>query len=346
MMTAIDFGCHAIRSAFRSLDNHRTITLFSERSEYVVLPDTETYRDAVTSRGIPHADCEGSIVVFGNRAEEVRWLSRQPTAPLFTDGHVPTSDAPARQILSILTGSLLPARTAAAASCCFTVPAGPGRGKTAEFLSRLIRMHGFEPMLCSATDATMLACGNDSHFTGVTICMGTETTEISICRYGIEIACDTVDTGSNWIDTELARQLKIQVWDPSGECYLDLDSVRDWKQNPRLHLRHGTSEREQTLSRLYSHSLGQIANAVRGLLDAPAVKRNLNDQRLAVICSGGPALIGGFAGALTERFVEQDTAGRILSVRVAEDASTAVVRGLLILGELEARRNAVVAYAA
>jgi hypoxanthine phosphoribosyltransferase len=40
---------------------------------------------------------------------------------------------------------------------------------------------------------------------------------------------------------------------------------------------------------------------------------------------------------LTERFIEQELADRILSVRIAQDATTAVVRGGLIYGELEVR---------
>ncbi|MEQ9408792.1 MAG: hypothetical protein RIK87_13740 [Fuerstiella sp.] len=335
MITAIDFGCHAIRSACRNPEHPRHISLISERSEYVVLPDTDQFREVITVHSIPYAECEGSIVVFGNRAAEVRWLSPQPSAPLFTNGQVPTADAPARQILDVLTGAVLPQNPGSSAACCFTAPAGPGRTRTAEFLGRLLSMHGFRPVLCSATEATMLANGNDCHYTGVTICMGTETSEISISRYGVEIARECLDVGSAWIDAELARQMKIQVWDRSGECFLDLDSVRDWKLNPRLHLRNSTGERERTLSRLYGVVLDRIARTVRHLMNAPAVQAKLPGAHFSVICAGGPTRIGGFAGALTERFVEQDTASRLLTVRVADDASTAVVRGLLILAELQ-----------
>lgn len=346
MITAIDFGCYEIRSAHRSISNAGKIVLTTERSEYTILPNEATFADAVANEKIPYAVCEDSLVAFGSRASEVRWLSRKPSAPLFTDGQVPTQDAPARQILNVLTQSLLPATNETSGVCCFTAPGGRDARSSVEFLSRLIRMYGYQPEVCSVTEAINLASGSETGFTCVTICMGTERTEISVSRYGAEIATQSVDVGSNWIDTEFARQLKMQVWDDTGESYLDLEAVREWKHDPALHLRRSIGERARTLSRLYGVVLDAVARTVRTLIDSPAVARVLKNARFTVNCSGGPTLIGGFAGALTERFVEQDTASRILAIRVVDNPEIAVVRGLLIHGELEARRSVPVQYAA
>jgi molecular chaperone DnaK (HSP70) len=61
---------------------------------------------------------------------------------------------------------------------------------------------------------------------------------------------------------------------------------------------------------------------------------------LSVVLSGGATRIEGFASLLTEQFVEHEIAERILSVRCSQDPATAVVRGALIYGELEARASA------
>ena len=100
------------------------------------------------------------------------------------------------------------------------------------------------------------------------------------------------------------------------------------------------------MSRLYGVVLDRVARSVRRLIDSPEVSATLKDARYTVICSGGPTLIGGFAGALTDRFVEQDSADRILAIRVIDDPGPATIRGLLILGELEARKSTPISFAA
>jgi hypothetical protein len=341
MITAIDFGCHTIRAAHRSSAESSAITLYSERSEYVILPNQESHRQALLERQISYGACEDNLLVFGNRAGQVRWLSRQPCAPLFTDGRVPTADAPARQILHVLTQAMLPESPHDNGVCCFTVPGGQRNTDSTEFLARLIRMHGFVPAAVSSGESALLASGSETNFTAVTIVLGAESSEVSITRYGVELASETIAVGANWIDAELAKQFKFQVWDASGECYLDLEAVREWKHDERIHLRHGVSERERTLSRLYGTMLDQTARITRRMLHSPAVKSVLGNQRLAVVCAGGPTRIAGFSSALAERFVDHDVASQILSVKTIDDPTNAVVRGLLIYGELESRRRLV-----
>lgn len=333
MITAIDFGCHTIRSAFRCPDNRNEINLFSERAEYAVLPNTTEHLQALADNLISYALCEDSLVVFGNQAENVRWLSRQPCAPLFTDGNIPREDAPARQILSVLTQALLPPTTQEGI-CHFTCPAGKSRVANQEFLSRLIRMHGWAPVCSSAGSAVMLATGSDTQFTGLSLVIGAEVTELCVSRYGVEIASETIDVGSNWIDSELAGQFKMYTWDNKGDCYLDMQSVRDWKHDSRVHLRNGIGERERMLSQLYGVLMNRIAGSVRDILRSRPVKGALGDQRLSMICAGGATQVDGFESALTERIVEHDLVKQISTVRVADDPANAVVRGLLIQGEL------------
>ncbi|GAB5442239.1 MAG: hypothetical protein Fues2KO_25880 [Fuerstiella sp.] len=338
MTTAIDFGCYEIRSA-QFANDQRQLLLRRERSEYIVLPNEPVFEETITTSRVPSAICEDTLVVFGNRVADVRWLSRRPAAPLFTDGQLPTSDAPARQILNVLTEALLPKSNTSDGRCCFLAPQSGTRKQTVEFLSRLIRMNGFEPQLCSATEAVTLACGCESGFTGISICMGTEVTEVGISRFGQELVHHTIDVGSNWIDAEFARQLKLQVWDENGDCFLDIETVRDWKVSEDVHLSRAEDDRQRTLARLYGVVLDRIAGTVRRLIDTPVVSDAIKDVRLKVLCCGGPTLISGFTAALTEKFVEQETAARISAVQVIDDPVEATLRGLLIRGELEARLN-------
>ena len=339
MITAIDFGCHEIRSAFRSPKDDKIVNLYTERAEYAVLPAEDRYRQILADKKIPYAECEQSLVVFGNRAEQVRWLSRKPCAPLLADGKIPTVDAPARQILSVLTKAILPPLKPENGSqfCCFSAPVNRSNAGNSEFLSRLIRMHGYIPVECSAGHAVTLATGNETRFSGITILIGADSSQVSISRFGRELASESINVGANWIDNELAEQFKLRTWDESGECYPDFSAIREWKHDPKIHLRNGFSEQEKSLSRLYGVVLTRVARCLKGLLQSSSALK-ASKERLTVVCAGGATQVGGFAAALTERFVEQDIAGNMVSVRIANDPVTAVVRGLLIQGELEQRR--------
>lgn len=337
MMTAIDFGCRTIRAARHSGSDSKRLTLSTEQSEYAVVPLQPEFRCMLIERKIPHAVCEDSIIVFGNRAREIRWLCRKPSAPLFTDGHVPTGDAPARQVLNLLTSALLSKAEGDDQWCVFTVPGGIRADAGTRFLSSLIRMQGYHPVPCSSTTAATLAAGVETGFSGITICLGAERCEISINRLGMEIASESIDIGSAWIDAELARQLDMCIWDTDGQSYLDVQTVEQWKEETPLKLQNPTTDRARTLSRLYGVVLDQIARSVHSLIHHPRVMASMPDQPLTVVCSGGPVQIGGFTEALTDRFIEQDSAERIQSVQIAEDPMNTVARGLLIHGLLEQR---------
>lgn len=341
MICAIDFGSCWIRSVFRNPAISDRLTLYSEKAEYAVIADTEPHKQTLLDQKIPFAECEGSVVVAGNAAAKARWLSRVPCAPLFVDGIVPSDDPPARQILGLLTEAILPPPRGHRNLCAVIVP-GMRDGsvnaiRNEEFLCRLVRMRGYKPLLVTPAEASMLAAGNDASFTGIHIVMGAETTNIAVARYGLMLASETLEIGSNWIDSEIARQFQVQVWDESGNTYLDLDSIRQWKLKTEIHLSAATGDRERMMSRLYSVVLDRIARTVAQLLASAPVRNALPSQGFSVMMAGGATMAEGFITLLTDRFIEHGIADRILSVRIAEDPMTAVVRGGLIFGELEAR---------
>ena len=345
MICAIDFGSCWIRSVFRKPETPDRLAMYSEKSEYALLTNSHELRRTLDDQQIPYADCEGALVVVGNSAAKAQWLSRVPCTPLLIDGIVPTDDAPARQMLSVLTDAMLPPLSGSRNLCAITVP-GLRDGselavKNEEFLCRLVRMRGYQPVVVDHAEAALLATCSDASFTGISIVMGAETTTICVARFGMPVAAETVALGSNWIDAEVARHFRIQTWDDEGTCYLDLESVRQWKHAGNVHLRNALGDRERMMARLYTVALDRISGTVAQMLTSTPVRNALQRQRLSVMLSGGAVMIEGFASLLTERFIEHEIAERILSVRVSSDPATAVIRGALIFAELESRALAV-----
>ena len=347
MITAIDFGCSRIRAAFRNPQQPGRLSLYAERSEYALIDDNEQHRRTLTDQKIPHAECQNALAVVGNRSADVKWLSRVPTTPLLGDGLVPADDPPARQMLHVLTASMLPAVTGSNNPCAVVVPAGSATGGSAEaailsdrnrnFLSGLVRMQGYSPFVVNAAEAAILATGGETNFTGTSIVVGAETTEICIARFGMPLASVSLPVGCNWIDSEIARQFRIFAWDETGAAYLDLDAVRKWKTNGEVDIHNAIGERERSLAKLFTVMLDQITRSLAQLLATTAVNRVLGRQRLTLMLSGGGARTNGLAGLLTDRLIEHELGDRFIAIRTAVDPEIAVVRGALIFAELEAR---------
>ncbi|MEJ7592679.1 MAG: hypothetical protein WKF77_14105 [Planctomycetaceae bacterium] len=339
MICAIDFGSCRIRSVFRNPQAPERLTMFSERSEYTLLTNTQQHRQTLEAQAIPCAECDQSLVVFGNRAASAQWLSRVPRTALLTDGNVPSDDAPARQILSQLTESMLPDGSDSQNLCVLTVPGlrdGSDQAKKNEaFLHHLVQMQGYQPLVVNSAEAALLATSSDAAFTGVCLVMGAETTTICIARLGKMIVSETIAIGGNWIDTELAKHFQVQMFDETGTGYLNIESIRQWKIESRVNLKNPLGDRERMLARLYAVALDRVAHTVTQMLNSTPVWLALNKQRLSVMLAGGAVVVDGFANLLTEQFIQHDIADRILSIRIAPDPETAVVRGALILAELE-----------
>ncbi|MCA9061881.1 MAG: cell division FtsA domain-containing protein [Planctomycetaceae bacterium] len=341
MIAAIDFGSCWIRSATRAPEDDSRMRMISERSEYAMLPATDLHRETLRAQQIPFAECEDTLVVIGNHAAATHWLSRVPCTPLFVDGRVPTNDRPARQMIGVLIESMLPlvSDEEAPGLCVMTVPGcrdGVDTAATNElFLSRLVQMRGYETLVVRPSHAAVLATCGDAQFTGMTIVVGAETTDLCVSRLGMPIASAEIPVGCNWVDLELARQYQIQKFDEHGTGYLDLDAVRQWKQYSDIHLRTPVSERERTLVRLFSVVMDRICRSVAGLMKNSQVQSAFASNRIPVILSGGAARTKGFASLLTERFIDHGIAEQIQAIRGADDPDTAVLRGCLVCAELE-----------
>lgn len=341
MITAMDFDSGRIRATFRNPQRPERLSLYSEPAEYALVQNSDQHRRTLEEQKIACAVCEGALAVVGNQAAKARWLSRVPCAPLMPDGLVPSDDPPARQLLHMLVSAILP-RPGAGPNLCGVALSGMSDSsdeltQSQEFLCRLVHMAGYEPLPYSPAEAAMLAVGSECSFTGISVVMGAETTEICVSRLGKSLAGISLKVGSNWVDNEIARQFRIYAWDTDGACYLDPENVRSWEKSNEVNLRHPMGERERTLAKLYTVMLDRVACAVVELLQQRQVAAGLPNQRLSVLLSGGGVGISGFATLLTERLIEHQIADRINAVRVADQPETAAVRGALIAAELDSR---------
>jgi hypothetical protein len=338
MICSIDFGSSVIRSLFPNPEAPERLCLSSTRSEYTIVPDTDVHRKTLFGQGVPFAVCEGALLVIGNDAIRARWMSRLPASPLLSEGRIPQSDAPARQILYELTQAMLPPLTTHRGICVMTVP-GAGQGEAVaglneEFLTRLVRMKGYTPIVIGAAEAAMLGACLDSLFTGVSVVIGAETVSWCIARRGLVLANESFATGTRWIDMEIARRFGVQVWDAEGRVFLDTDQAVSWRIQSAPNLRSPRDDQETALSGLFGVLIRKISESITGAMETVDIGlRPL--QAIPVMVSGGGALTAGLPEMLHASLLECEARSHQYSVARTTSPELAVVRGAYVYGELE-----------
>ena len=347
MICSLDFGCGTLRSLYRSGGPGSRLQRQELRSEYSAVPDTALHRRALSDQGVPYALGEGVLLIVGNDVERTRWLTRIPATPLFPGGRVPRTDAPARQLLHILTGCLLPRAGSAEDLCILIAPAADTSRAGEEslrteaacgvaFLRRLVEMSGFRVVELGAAEAVLLSAWPDSQYTGISVVLGAESSSWCLARRGLVQAAGWLPSGGNRVDSELAKQLRLHVWDADGAAYLDTSRVSSWRRQQSVDVRQPRDEQERLLSRLVRSVLQQLAvEVLQHLGHTEGLVQSL--RPVQVVLAGGFAAQSGVPELLAEQLSAAAGGSHRFLVQRAVAPDTAVLRGGLIYGELEMR---------
>ncbi len=338
MSVALDFGAWHLKS-LRFVGDRLSVRRCP--AVYAVLPDSDSYRRALKRMSIPYGVCEAALVLIGDDAVDYAGLFQVPCVPLMPGGGIPRADPPARQILASLVASLLPEPSGPDAVCCLTFSGANEEGGSSgevgdfEFLTRLVEMQGYKPLVIPSGLAVVLAEGVQESFTGIGLAIGAETSELSLAHCGQQVIGISIGRGGRWIDEQLARECEHYAWDADGNRYLDTASSLNWEESFSGSILQPATVRETLLAQ-FSEELAThvIQEAARELARSPRIRSV--PQPLSLVCSGGITQVSGF-NALLERTVHKTPFPvKIQSVRLAADPTDAVVRGCLIRAELEA----------
>jgi hypothetical protein len=336
MTIALDLGASRLRSLRRR--GERLIAR-SGRALYAVLPDSILRRRALEKIGVPFSVSKDTLILASDAAAEYSRLFQVPTLPLLPEGRVPTENPPARQILAALIEQLLPAPTQANEVCCLTLP-GAKRAlrfvarEEREFLSHVVELRGYRPLVLSAGRAIVLAELEDDTFTGIGMSFGAATSEVCLARHGMEIASCSVPIGGDWIDRALADADPQFAWDSAGARHIYLDEVTRWKENLSGSVLHPKTEREAFLADLYRDLIGQVLDETTNSLLTSPLALSL-PHPVSLVCCGGTAKIRGFGNMLQQMLADAAFPLRVQRVRMVIDSDYTVARGCLIAAEIE-----------
>ncbi len=335
MSTALDVGVHDLRSLRR---RHARVLGRRTRSAYAALPDTPSRRRVLERTRIPFAVCEDSLLLMGDHAAEFAGPFQTPCLPLLADGHVPTDDAPARQVLAALVDALLPEPVESDETCCV---AHSGDADDVAFLERLLRLSGYHPVVLPRGVAAALSQLGDVAFSGIGIDFGAGSTEVAVVHRGVEIARHVAQRGGNWIDGRLASEIPRFKQENGPDHRVDAETLGQWKAD-RSSILEPTDEEGELLGELYTELLSttieEAAGAIAGCGELDGLPSSLH-----VACVGGVSRVPGFQELLSGVWSRSEFPLSVDRIRLAGDPAYAVARGCLINAELESEyrhRNA------
>lgn len=336
MSIALDIGTSRMRSLRRN--GYRLIAR-SCRSVYASIPDTPPGRQVLDRLGAPNVVSEGKLVVLGDAAEDVSELFRIPVTPLLPAGRIERDNPPARQITAAVIESLLPPPDREGEYCGVTTTGIlddtlENENGEYDFLCRVIRLQGYQPLAISSATALALAELVEESLTGVGVTFGAAGCEASLVHRGVEIARCTVRRGGNWIDEELARRDAQYIWDSQGHRYLDVQRARHWKESQSAAVLNPKSQREQLLSDLFRELIHEILQTAGEAFASVPLACEIH-QPLSIVCSGGTASHPGFRDIMMDVMRTTPLPVDVKEVRVVTDWEYTVARGCLIRAVFE-----------
>lgn len=336
MSIALDIGTHEIRS-LRCGDGR----LIARRCRSIAcaVDDSATHRSILRQIDVRFAVCEGQLVVFGTKANNLTQLFRVPRTGLFPEGQIPPDDPPVRQLIGAIVEALIGRTERPGAHCCLTLPGEKNSGgdwsnPSSLFLKRLVELQGYSPAIIGAANALVLAELGGNGFTGIGMTFGASTAEAALVLNGNELARCSVPYAGNWIDQRLARSMQRFLWDADGTKHLDTISTQHWKESFTGNITATTSKDEQLLTDLNRGMVEFLLQHASEQL-GPVMQRMRLPATLPVVVAGGSASVPGFESLFHDVVTSLAVPLAIGPVRLVANDDLAVSRGALIRAELE-----------
>lgn len=331
MSIALDIGTSRLRSIRRE-----GVELIgrSMPAAFSLVDDDPTSRALLAKAELPFAAGEGQLALVGDSALDHAAAFQTLPLPLLPGGMVPVDDPPARQLLGSIIESLLPEAVQILSPCAVLLPvASMNDESSTDFVTRLVGLRGYRPLLVTPTHALALATLSTEGFTGVCMTIGAGGCSMSLVHCGRELAAVQDERGTHDIDSRIATAERRFIHGAKGERYLDTESARRQREALSDGLARPATAFGSQVAALYRELLQAITGDFAARLREVRVGRF--ETPLPVVCAGGGTRAAGFPAMLSSVIASSEMPLRLAPARVAPFDEYLFARGALIHAELE-----------
>jgi hypothetical protein len=170
----------------------------------------------------------------------------------------------------------------------------------------------------------------DENFTGLGISIGGGLCNVCLAYLSVPLISFSIDKGGDYLDDAVASVTGIVN-----------TKVRSFKENGFKIGAKPSSQLEDALQVYYDDLIGNLVKAIKESLIQSSDKLQLNtDRPIAVVLSGGTAMVSGFKERFEYFFKAEKIPLQFSKVSTAEDPLTATAKGALIAAINENSRKA------
>lgn len=176
--------------------------------DFISVPSTPANLRAMSKLSIPHACCEGCVLVAGEHARHYAELFQVEIQSLMPDGHVLIGDIPGRQLLANLFEQVLPAARVDGDYCCRTrierregVSISKAQQQADRLIDQIVRLRGYRLIEIPASQAVLLSEMVTSQFTGIAVQWQDRTAHLYAARQGTTLLSESLDLSEVSVET-------------------------------------------------------------------------------------------------------------------------------------------------
>lgn len=341
MSTALDLGAFRFRSLWMQANG---LVGRTSRAVYSILPTSELQQRLLRQAEIPYVVCQDDLLLMGDAAVDMSTLFHVQPRQLLPSGELPPSDPLARQMIATLVEQLLPFPKTDNEICCLCTPecassCGPVEDRELDFFTRLVRLRGYSPLMLGSAMATLLAHMKRSAFTGVAFTFGASRCDFALGHLGVKVAGGSVKRGGDWIDTQFAEAFQRYTWNDEGQCFLDTDGAREYREGQSDTLLAAPTPENQLLVDLQRELIKHVVDQAAEEFSRATLASKL-PQPINIVCNGGISHAPGFGELLSQCLYAAGLPFEIGQIRIVAEDAYDIARGCLICAEVECGQDA------
>ncbi len=336
MNIALDLGSTAFRTLRR--DGSKLVAR-QLPTLYLSIPQNTPASRLIARAGITPLQTDGFDIITGQDALEIAEFLQTPLSTFLAEGRVPENDPIARQLIATSLDALIPTLDDEPGLCVLALP---GRhvdlsvNPELNYFTQVIGLKNYQLLPLHASLALGLAELGDTSFTGLALTMGASCCELSVIRYGVEVAYASISRGGFWLEEELAQTASQFSYTRDGKKYLDVLEMHRWIQSDDASLKRPKSDMNKILAERFQSLMTYLIEEMTQQLSAQKHALAGLHESIPLVIGGGLSQLDGAHQVFEKRLGNSLGSVGISQLRLVSQNTWTICRGCLIHAELEA----------
>jgi hypothetical protein len=315
----LDLGTANIVAAMRDGEGLR---ITRERNAFLDVQGDVFSKSMLTKLGVAYVVHEGKFIVLGEPAFELANIFGRETRRPMSGGLISPSEVDAAPMMRLLISKALGQPTVPEEPVYFSVPAESiDRDNNVMYhkglFEGMLRKMGYRPTAIGEGHAVVFSELAERDFTGVGLSFGGGMVNVCVSYKTIPALAFSIARAGDWVDKNAAEVLGIPR---SRATYL---------KERGMDVRTPRGRDEEAIAIYYRNLIAYVLENLRARFQNAEGMPSL-DEAIDLVCSGGTAMVGGFAEVFREELNRIKLPFPIGEVRLASEPLYTVAKGCLV----------------